>query len=65
MEGKNKEAGAICMVTTVRNPIKLARAVMEKSIHVMLVGEGAEQFAKSQGLELVPNSYFDTEYRWN
>lgn len=65
MEGKNKEAGAVCMVTNVKNPIKLARVVMEKSQHVMLVGEGAEKFASLHNLEIVPNSYFDTEYRLN
>jgi len=52
-------------VTTVRNPIEAARAVMQRSPHVMLMGGGAEAFAKEQGLELVDPSYFRTELRWN
>ena len=63
MEGKSRAAGAVAGVTTVRNPILLARKVMEDSTHVMLAGEGAEQFAKDKGLELVPNSFFDTPER--
>ncbi|WP_337842076.1 isoaspartyl peptidase/L-asparaginase [Rheinheimera sp.] len=63
MRGDTLEAGAIAGVTTVKNPVLLARAVMEKSDHVMLSGKGAEQFAAEQKLELVPNSYFDTEFR--
>lgn len=49
---------------TVKSPIELAREVMEESVHVMLSGEGAEQFAKQQGLEQVDNSYFNTERRY-
>ena len=64
MEGKGREAGSACMVTRVKNPIKLARKVMEKSFHVMLVGRGADSFAESQGLEMVENTYFDTEFRF-
>ncbi|OJX40833.1 MAG: hypothetical protein BGO85_08325 [Enterobacter sp. 56-7] len=58
-------ASNVCLfrVTTVRNPISLARAVLEKSAHVMLAGKGAEQFAQEQKLELVDNSFFDTEAR--
>jgi len=63
MRGDTLEAGAIAGVTNVKNPVLLARAVMEKSEHVMLAGKGAEQFAKEQQLELVANSYFDTEFR--
>lgn len=63
MDGSNRNAGAVASVTTVKNPILLARAVMEKSEHVMLSGKGAEQFAAEQQLELVKNSYFDTEFR--
>ena len=48
----------------VKNPILLARAVMEKSPHVMLTGDGAEAFAKTVGIELVDPSYFRTEERW-
>ncbi|MFC4656496.1 isoaspartyl peptidase/L-asparaginase family protein [Rheinheimera marina] len=64
MRGDTQEAGAVAGVTTVKNPVLLARAVMEKSEHVMLSGKGAEQFAAEQKLELVPNSYFDTEFRY-
>ena len=64
MDGKTLNAGAISGVTTVKNPIDLAVAVMDKSEHVMLSGVGAEQFAAEQGLELVPPSYFYTERRF-
>lgn len=64
MDGVNRDAGAVAGVTTVKNPILLARAVMEKSQHVMLAGRGAEQFAAEQQLELVDNSYFNTEARY-
>lgn len=64
MDGKNLDAGASSGTKTVKNPINLARAVMENSPHVMLSGEGAEQFAKEQGLEIVDPSYFYTEGRF-
>lgn len=64
MNGKTLEAGAVAGVTTIKNPISTARAVMEKSPHVMMVGKGAEQFAKEQGQEIVDPSYFYTEDRW-
>jgi len=64
MNGKTLEAGSVASVTTIKNPVSAARAVMEKSNHVMLVGKGAEQFAKEQGLEIVDPSYFYTEERW-
>ncbi|RPD51922.1 isoaspartyl peptidase/L-asparaginase family protein [Paracnuella aquatica] len=64
MDGKNLGAGAVASVTTIRNPITAARAVMEKSQHVMMVGSGAEKFAQQQGLVLVDPSYFYTEERW-
>jgi beta-aspartyl-peptidase (threonine type) len=63
MDGTTRAAGAVAGVTTVKSPITLARRVMEDSPHVMLAGRGAEQFAKEKGLELVPNSYFDTPER--
>lgn len=63
MDGKTLRAGAIAGVRHVKNPIDLARAVMEKSQHVMLAGEGAEEFALEQGLTMVPNSYFRTDAR--
>ena len=64
MDGRDRRAGAVAGVTNVKNPILLARAVMEKSVHVMLSGKGGEQFAKEQQLELVENSYFNTEFRY-
>lgn len=63
MEGKELRAGSVAGVMHVKNPIELARAVMEKSPHVMLIGPGAEEFALEQGLTLVPNSYFVTAQR--
>ncbi len=63
MEGKTKKAGAMAGVMTVKNPISGARAVMEKSKHVLLIGPGADAFAKQKGLEIVPPSYFSTEHR--
>ncbi|WP_339917847.1 isoaspartyl peptidase/L-asparaginase [Yeosuana marina] len=64
MDGKTLNAGASAGTSTVRNPINLARAVMDESPHVMLSGKGAEEFAKEQGLELVDPSYFYTENRF-
>ena len=64
MEGHTRRAGAVAGITTVRNPIKLARTVMEHSGHVMLAGQGAEKFADSRPeIERVPNNWFDTERR--
>ena len=63
MEGKRQRAGAVASVRHVKNPIELARRVMEKSRHVLLVGEGAEEFALEEGLVLVPNTYFRTAER--
>jgi beta-aspartyl-peptidase (threonine type) len=64
MEGHTRRAGAVAGLHRIRNPITLARAVMEKSVHVMMIGEGAEKFAKSVGIEFVDPSYFRTEARW-
>jgi beta-aspartyl-peptidase (threonine type) len=64
MDGKTLNAGAVAAVEHIRNPISLARLVMEKSPHVMMVGTGAEEFAKTQGVKLVPPYYFWTERRW-
>ncbi len=64
MDGSNLNAGAVAGITTVKNPIKLARAVMEKSEHVMMIGKGAENFATKQNIEIVDPSYFRTEERW-
>lgn len=64
MEGHTRRAGAVAGVTTVRNPIRLARAVMERSEHVMLAGTGAEKFADTlPDIVRVPNTWFDTERR--
>ena len=63
MDGRQQRAGAVAAVRHVRNPIELARRVMEKSRHVLLVGAGAEEFALEEGLTLVPNDYFRTEER--
>ncbi len=64
MNGNTLAAGSVAGVRTIRNPISAARAVMEKSEHVMMVGAGAEQFAKEVGIEIVDPSYFRTEERW-
>lgn len=64
MNGADLNAGAVGGVKTIKNPIRAARAVMEESVHVMLVGKGAEEFAEEQGLELVDPKYFHTEKRW-
>ncbi|TXC75598.1 isoaspartyl peptidase/L-asparaginase family protein [Luteibaculum oceani] len=63
MNGADKNAGAVAGVTTIRNPILAARAVMEKSNHVMLSGPGAELFAKEQGLTIVSPNYFKVDAR--
>lgn len=64
MDGATLRAGAVAGVHRVKNPILLARAVMERSKHVMMAGEGAERFAQEAGVELVDPSYFRTEKRW-
>lgn len=64
MDGANLRAGAVAGVRRVRNPILLARAIMEHSPHVMMVGEGAEAFATEQGIAPVDPGYFRTEKRW-
>lgn len=63
MDGRTLGAGAVSGLRTVKSPIELARLVMDKSPHVMLVGAGAEEFAKLQGVEMVPNEYFVTPVR--
>lgn len=64
MDGATLAAGAVCGVKHIKNPVQLARAVMEHSEHVMLSSAGAEEFALSQGFQFVPQSYFYTEARW-
>lgn len=63
MDGQSRDAGAIAGVRHIRNPIKLARSVMNESPHVLLAGNGAEEFALSQGFDLVPGDYFRTDHR--
>lgn len=63
MDGRDRNAGAVAGVTRVKNPIRAARAVMEKSEHVMFAAQGADAFAEAQGLEMVENTYFDTDRR--
>jgi beta-aspartyl-peptidase (threonine type) len=63
MDGRTLKAGAVCGLTHIKNPIELARTVMEQSEYVMLSGAGAEEFALSRGFTLVPNSYFHTPER--
>jgi beta-aspartyl-peptidase (threonine type) len=64
MDGRTRAAGAVAGITRTRHPILAARAVMEHSRHVMLIGEGAEAFARAQNLEEVDPAYFFTERRW-
>jgi len=64
MDGRTLNAGSVCGVTHIKNPVELARAVMEHSEYVMLSGAGAEEFALSRGFALVPRSYFYTPERW-
>ena len=64
MDGATLKAGAVAVVRHVRNPISLARLVMDRSPHVLMAGEGAEAFALEQGMPLVPPSYFYTEHKW-
>jgi beta-aspartyl-peptidase (threonine type) len=64
MDGAARKAGAVAGVTRIKNPILLARLIMEKSPHVMLTGAGAEAFAAEHGVEFVENSYFRTERAW-
>jgi beta-aspartyl-peptidase (threonine type) len=63
MDGRNRAAGAVAGVRTTRNPVSLARAVMEKAPHVFLGGSGADEFAREQELEQVPPEWFQTEER--
>lgn len=64
MDGKTLNAGAVAGLRRVKNPITLARAIMEKSPHVMMIGTGAEEFGREMNLGFVPESYFRTERRW-
>src|SRR5215204_4511309 len=64
MDGKTHDAGAVAFVRNVKNPIKLARLVMAKTPHILLAGDGANEFAKEMGVEFAPDEYFFTEHRW-
>ncbi len=64
MDGRDLSCGSVAALKTVKNPITLARRVMEKSPHVFMVGEGAEVFATEMKVERVPNTYFDTPFRY-
>ncbi len=65
MRGDNLDAGAVAGVAGVKNPVLLAKAIMEKSDHVLLAGKGAEIFAREMGLVFEPETYFHDEFRWN
>ena len=65
MDGKTLKAGAVGAIRNVKNPIGLARLVMEKTWHVLLIGEGARLFAEEHGVELVSDEYFFTKRRWD
>jgi beta-aspartyl-peptidase (threonine type) len=64
MEGKNVKAGAVCLVKNVKHPVSLAKEIMNKSKHVYIGCSGALEFAKKQGLQLMPDSYFITEHAY-
>jgi beta-aspartyl-peptidase (threonine type) len=64
MDGATRNVGAVAMLRRIKNPIDLAQLVLEKSTHVLLAGEGAEEFAGAHGMEFVDQDYFFTEYRW-
>jgi beta-aspartyl-peptidase (threonine type) len=64
MDGNSRNAGAVAAVHSVKNPIQLARLVLSDSPHVMLIGDGAEEFGRQHGIEFVDPSYFHTDYRW-
>src|SRR5438874_13623714 len=65
MDGKTLAAGAVASLKHIKNPIRLARSVMEKSGHVMMDCEGAEAFAQENGIDLVDQKYFFTQDRWD
>ena len=64
MDGATRKAGSVASVKGIKNPIRAARKVMEQTSHVMLVGEGAEKFAREQGLQFEDSAYFFTKDRW-
>jgi len=64
MDGHRLKAGAVAFVKNIKNPVSLARLVMERTEHVLLAGEGANQFAEQSGVKTEPDEYFFTEHRW-
>ena len=64
MDGHNLKAGAVTFVKNIKNPVKLARLIMENTEHILLAGEGANQFAEQMGVKTEPDEYFFTEHRW-
>lgn len=64
MDGKTRKAGAVSLVSCIKNPISLARCVMEKTEHVFMAGSGAMQFAQQQGFEIYPTDYFYSDFRF-
>ncbi len=64
MDGKDLMAGAVCGVSNIKNPVLLAKAIKEQSAHVMLATQGAFEFAKQEGFEVMPDEYFFTEHRY-
>ena len=64
MDGKTLNAGAVAAVKNIKNPVSLARLVMERTEHILLAGEGANEFAEQMGVHLEPDEYFFTEHRW-
>ncbi len=65
MDGRDRSCGAVTCVTRIKNPVSLARIVMENSSHILLCGKGAEEFAKEHGIKFVRNSYFFTQKRYD
>ncbi len=64
MDGHSLKAGAVTFVKNIKNPVKLARLIMERTEHILLAGDGANQFAKQMGIKTEPDEYFFTEHRW-
>jgi beta-aspartyl-peptidase (threonine type) len=64
MDGKNLKAGAAAFVRNVKNPVTLARLIMEKSEHILLAGAGANEFAREMKVEMADDKYFFTDFRY-
>ena len=64
MDGRDRSAGAVAGISRIRNPISLARRVMEQTPHILLIGTGAEDFAREQGCAFAEPEYFHSDYRW-